>query len=253
MVNMPEAHAADHRLLFRSLMTSSLAKRPGGPRLGVGMLVYLASLGLIGAAVIICFAVASLSSLYIDDEMSLRPSAVHRGEANSTRPDLTPPSDDNVAPVKPDTTSPSADASAPMPSSPPQSSPPVEAPMPEAGPPQPAGQSSLPSEQALQPSPEAAPSAASPTPPPPGETPDQLFREFAIQRQHQKVAPDAAITPSTVMPAAPSARDSQAYEYRFRTNTPSRKSIIRKECGPIKDPAVHRDCIAYFNLHYPAR
>jgi hypothetical protein len=247
-------------------MTSALAKakRPDGPRLGAGMLVYLASLGLIGAAIVICFAIAAFSSLYTDDEMQNRSSAVDQGEVNSIRPDLSSPTDGNVAPVKPDTTPSTADASAPMPSAPPQSPPPVEAPVPEAGPSQQASQPSSPSEQAMQPSPEvarsntppsleAAPSTAPPTPPPPGEPPDQLFREFAIQRQHQQVAPVPGITMSNVKPAAPSMRDSQSYEYRVKTNTASRKSRIREECGPIKDPALQRDCIASFNLHYPAR
>jgi hypothetical protein len=296
---MPASEAADHRLLSWSSMTSALAKakRPDGPRLAAGMLVYLASLGLIGAVTVISFAIAAISSLYTGDEMQNRSSAVDQGEVNSIRPDLSSPTDGNVAPVKRDTTPSTADASAPMPSAPPQSPPPVQAPVPEAGPSQQASQPSSPSEPAMKPSPEAArsaappspeaarsttppspeaarsttppspeaarstappspkaaPSTAPPTPPPPGEPPDQLFREFAIQRQHQQVAPVPGITMSNVKPAAPSMRDSQSYEYRVKTNTASRKSRIREECGPIKDPALQRDCIASFNLHYPAR
>jgi hypothetical protein len=41
------------------------------------------------------------------------------------------------------------------------------------------------------------------------------------------------------------------YDYLLRTNSGFRAYRVRKECGPIKDPALRGDCIASFNTYEP--
>ena len=251
---MLDLNAADHRSRSRqSLVTSASAERTGEPRLAAGMIWYLVSLGLIAVAIIVVFAIASFSSLYGGKGIDPRAGAADREEVSSIRPDLPPANEETAAPVKPDTSPPPPDASALLAPSPLPSAEAVEAPMPEAGPLQPAGQPSSPGEAALQAKPEAAPEDATPTPSPPGELPGQLFRDFAIRQRHQQATPDPVTVAPIPKSAAPSARDRQSYEYRLRTNTDFRNSRVKKECGPITDPALHRHCVASFNIHYPGR
>jgi hypothetical protein len=219
--------------------------------------VFLISIGFIGAAIITAFAIAAFSSLYTGNEMQTRSSGVGWSEVNSIRPDPSPSTDDNGAPVKPDTTASRADAPALPPPSAPERPRAAEAAMPEA--PisettqlQPAGQPSSSSEGALQPTAKVENNDATPATPFSGEAADRLFREFRAQ-QHQQVESDPDIAASTPKTAAPSMRGSQSSEYRLGTNTDARKSRIRKECGQIKDPALHRDCIASFTVRDPGR
>ena len=255
---MLDPDSPDQRLLpRRSLVTANLARSIDRPRTGAGLFVFLVSIGFIGAAIISAFAIAAFSSLYPGNETQTRSSAVGWGEVDSIRPDPSPATDGNAAPVKLDTTSLRAEAPAPPLPSAPESPPAAEAPMPEAPIPettqlQPAAQASSSSEVALQPTAKVEHNDATPAPPFAAESVDRLFREFRSQ-QHQQVEPDPGIAASTPKTAAPSVRSSQSSEYRFRTNTDARKSRIRRECGPIKDPALHRDCIASFNIHYRAR
>jgi hypothetical protein len=215
------------------------------------MRLYLVSLGLVGAVIITAFAIASFPSLYTVHEMQTRSGTVDTGEAISVRPDLPPATDANIAPVKLDTSAPEPDTPVLPPPAPPQSPPPPETLMPEAGPSQPAGQPSLSQEEAAQPKPEPAQNSAAPTPPSSGEAPDRLFRDVAIQHPPAKPGRNTAVLGARA--TAPTVRDSQSYEYRLRTNTAFRNSRLKKECGPITDAALHRHCVASFNLQYRTR
>jgi len=44
---------------------------------------------------------------------------------------------------------------------------------------------------------------------------------------------------------------SRQYDYLLRTNSGFRAYRVRKECGPIKDPALRGGCIASFNTYEP--
>src|SRR5215472_1374944 len=254
---MPDPDSPNQRLLpRRSLVTANLARSIDRPRTGAGLFVFLVSIGFIGAAIISAFAIAAFSSLYPGNETQTRSSAVGWGEVNSIRPDPSPSTDGNAAPVKLDTTSSRAEAPAP-PAFPPESPPAAEAPMPAATIPettqlQPSSQPSSSIAAALQPTAKLENNNATPALAFSGEAADRLFREFRAQ-QHQQVEPDSGIAASTPKAAAPGARGSQSSEYHLGTNTDARKSRIRKECGQIKDPALHRDCIASFNIRDPGR
>jgi hypothetical protein len=43
------------------------------------------------------------------------------------------------------------------------------------------------------------------------------------------------------------------YDYLVSTNAAFRSSRVRKECGPIKDPALRSDCVASFGAFEPMR
>ena len=46
---------------------------------------------------------------------------------------------------------------------------------------------------------------------------------------------------------------SQQYDYLVSTNAAFRSSRVRKECGPIKDPALWNNCVASFGAYEPMR
>ena len=46
---------------------------------------------------------------------------------------------------------------------------------------------------------------------------------------------------------------SQQYDYRVSTNAAFRSSRVRKECGPIRDPALRSNCVASFGAYEPMR
>jgi hypothetical protein len=271
MPNMPNSDAAEHRSQpRRSLVTSASARGTGEPRLAAGMLWHLILLGLIGVAIITVFAIASFSSLYPGSEIESGFSGVDRGEVNAARPDPSPSTDVNTAPVAAQPNSPGVEApvaaSASSLPSPPRDAAPMP-PMPETNQSQTAGQplspstplpsaplpsaplpsAPLPSEGALQAKPKAPPKDVAPTSPFFAERPDRLFREFAIQQQHQQARPDLETAPNEKA-ATPGARDAPNYEHGLRTNTTLRDSRIKKECGPIKDPELYRDCVASFHI-----
>jgi hypothetical protein len=56
-------HALVASLIVGMAPASSSGSRSGGPLLTSGMLIHLASIGLVGAAIIICFGIASFSFL----------------------------------------------------------------------------------------------------------------------------------------------------------------------------------------------
>jgi hypothetical protein len=43
------------------------------------------------------------------------------------------------------------------------------------------------------------------------------------------------------------------YDYLVSTNATYRSSRVRKECGPIKDPALRNDCVGSFGAYEPMR
>ena len=50
---------------------------------------------------------------------------------------------------------------------------------------------------------------------------------------------------------AQNVRKSQQYDYLVRTNAAFRGSRVRKECGPIRDPALRANCVGSFNAYEP--
>jgi len=50
---------------------------------------------------------------------------------------------------------------------------------------------------------------------------------------------------------AQNVRKSQAYDHLLTTNAAFRSSRVRKECGPIKDPALRNDCVGSFGVYEP--
>jgi hypothetical protein len=50
---------------------------------------------------------------------------------------------------------------------------------------------------------------------------------------------------------AQNVRKSQAYDHLLTTNAAFRNSRVRKECGPIKDPALRNDCVGSFSVYEP--
>ena len=50
---------------------------------------------------------------------------------------------------------------------------------------------------------------------------------------------------------AQNVRKSQQYDYLVSTNRGFRSSRMKKECGPIRDPALRSDCLASFNTYEP--
>jgi hypothetical protein len=49
--------------------------------------------------------------------------------------------------------------------------------------------------------------------------------------------------------AAQNVQKSRQYDRLVATNSRFRAYRMKKECGPIKDPALHGDCIASFNTY----
>ena len=50
---------------------------------------------------------------------------------------------------------------------------------------------------------------------------------------------------------AQNVRKSRQYDYLVRTNAAFRGSRVRKECGPIRDPALRASCVGSFNAYEP--
>ena len=48
---------------------------------------------------------------------------------------------------------------------------------------------------------------------------------------------------------AQNVQKSRQYDHLLSTNASFRASRMRKECGPIKDPALRGDCMASFNTY----
>jgi hypothetical protein len=80
----------------------------------------------------------------------------------------------------------------------------------------------------------------------PDEERDRLFEAFGIQHPPPDNLKQGAIASHQTMPAMDNRRPGEhppgskaAFQYR-----------VRKECGPIRDAQLHRDCISSFGAHY---
>jgi hypothetical protein len=249
---MPDSLAAEDRSQSRrSSVTSAIAKQTDQPRRAAGML-FPVSLGLIGAAIVIIFAIASFPPLYTGNEMQTRSSAEDQSEINSIHTDLSPPTEDKAPPVELGSTSPSVVVSRPLSSTPIEGPLPADVPTPEMGRSPPTAQPVLRAKETSQPELEAERRVAPQTPPTSAGAPGEPSIQFPIQ-QREPVKPDPGSAPSNTKIPAASAPGNQSYDYRLRTDTAFRKSRIIKECGPISDPALHRHCVATFNVYSRAR
>lgn len=249
---MPESHVAGHRLLSgRSLAGSIFKKRTSQQRPAVGKppLFFLVSLGVIGALITTAFAIAAFSTFYSGGETQIRAGVVDRGGIDPGHSD----SANNAAPVKVEPTSPGALAPLPsfaaVPYAAAPSPPSAGAAMPETSPPQPVGQISSRSAEVLQPNADAARNNAPPTPSQSSKASEPVSQEAAIQQGNQPVNPEAAVVAPGPKPAGPRVRGSHSYRYRLKANGAFRDPRIRKECGPIADPALRDQCVAYFTIH----
>jgi predicted transcriptional regulator len=50
---------------------------------------------------------------------------------------------------------------------------------------------------------------------------------------------------------AQNVRQSQQYDYLVSTNQGFRAARMKKECGPIRDPGLHSNCLASFREYEP--
>ena len=77
---------------------------------------------------------------------------------------------------------------------------------------------------------------------------DEMFHRFEIEQQRLTSGEPADPT-STRKPVAKSARKGRFDNLLSAHNTGWRDGV-RKECGPIKDPASYRRCVAVFSGHH---
>jgi hypothetical protein len=89
-----------------------------------------------------------------------------------------------------------------------------------------------------------------PTLPIPAEKRDPVFRQFEMH-QNVNLDGDNAVSPEKI--PIQHAQKGQAHDHYFSTNADIWRYHLRKECGPIKDPALHRDCVRSFSAQYPIR
>jgi hypothetical protein len=80
---------------------------------------------------------------------------------------------------------------------------------------------------------------------------DRLFQVFQIRNAEPTRLDQAKIASHETAPAE-QGQNTRSYSY---DHPPSSKAAfryrVRKECGPINDPELRRDCIASFSSHYP--
>jgi hypothetical protein len=99
---------------------------------------------------------------------------------------------------------------------------------------------------------DASLSGTVPTLPSPVEQRDRVFREFELH-QHPKVSFDEENTALHKKIPTRHRLYGQAHDYFFSTNADVWRYRLRKECGPIKDPPLHIDCVRSFRTQYPVR
>ena len=85
-----------------------------------------------------------------------------------------------------------------------------------------------------------------PTPPIPAEKRDQVFREM-----HQSVHLGGDNAASHEKIPIKHMQQGQSHDHYFSTNAAFWMYRLRKECGPIKYPALHGDCVRSFKAQYP--
>ena len=85
-----------------------------------------------------------------------------------------------------------------------------------------------------------------PTPPIPAEKRDPVFREM-----HQSVHLGGDNAASHEKIPIKHMQQGQSHDHYFSTNAAFWMYRLRKECGPIKYPALHGDCVRSFKAQYP--
>jgi hypothetical protein len=85
-----------------------------------------------------------------------------------------------------------------------------------------------------------------PTPPIPAEKRDPVFREM-----HQSVHLGGDNAASHEKIPIKDMQQGQSHDHYFSTNAAFWMYRLRKECGPIKYPALHGDCVRSFKAQYP--
>jgi hypothetical protein len=92
--------------------------------------------------------------------------------------------------------------------------------------------------------PDESQGGALPTPAVPTQQRDQPFHEFETHH-NQNVGLDgnnAVLREKTAVQSMPKSQSHNAAFWRYR---------LRKECGPIRDPALSADCVRSFSAQYP--
>jgi hypothetical protein len=87
-----------------------------------------------------------------------------------------------------------------------------------------------------------------PTPPIPAEKRDPVFREM-----HQSVNLGGDDAASHEKIPIKHVQQGQSHDHYFSTNAAFWRYRLRKECGPIKYPALHDDCVRSFKAQYSIR
>lgn len=227
-----------------------MGKHTETPEFTGSVFLFLVSMGLVSAAIIIMFASASISSL--DPGKGMQPTSgdVDRVEAKSVRSDFYS-IDGSAAPIPADAKPPEPNADPLEAPSSPVSPIPADQPTREVGgalqsvEPLPSG------DEELQPTPAAPRMPTSTTPSFSDQERDQTSREFETQYREQAQGRPSFPAPETR--PNQTAQNAHAYIRLPRTNISLRELRFRKECGPIKDRELRRSCISSFNIDYPAR
>jgi hypothetical protein len=201
-----------------------------------GVSLFLSSIGVVSAAIIIILGIASVSSLDLGKGMEPFSGGGDQVEAKPILSEALP-INGSAAPVPADATPPNTDSHLSEPPSLPPRPAPAALSAQEVGwaPPQPVEHPPSGDEE-LQPESAAPPMRASTTPLLSDE--DQVTSGFPVPPEKT---------------ANPSAQNANPYVRSPTTNIGVRELRLRRECGPIKDRALRRSCIASFNIDYPAR
>ena len=266
---------------------SAMAKRNEGSRPALSTLLDLVSAGLVAAATILIFSIASFSFLYTNEGLPRGSEIRDRGVEVKPEPSgVIPYSHANRPPGPAETELPGPAAEATLSTSPPESRladdmqpPEIMGAQPASKPPPGASEGSTTQDAALsramptqppeimgaqpvsEPPPGASEASATqdaslsgtvPTLPSPVEQRDRVFREFELH-QHPKVSFDEENTALHKKIPTRHRLYGQAHDYFFSTNADVWRYRLRKECGPIKDPPLHIDCVRSFRTQYPVR
>ena len=198
--------------------------------------LFLSAIGVVSAAIIVILGIASVSSLDLGKGMEPISGGGDRVEARSILSEALP-INGSAAPAPANPKPPDADADLPEPPSLPPGPAAAAQSAQEVGwaPPQPVEHPRSGDEQ-LQPEPAASPMRASTTP--------------LLLDEDQGTSGSPVPSEKT---ANSSAQNANPYVRSPTTNIAVRELRLRRECGPIKDRALRRSCIASFNIDYPAR
>ena len=222
--------------------------RPGSPE---SVVLFLLSIGLVAAAIVLIIASAFVSSLDADKAMQAASGDIDQVEAKSITFEAFP-IDGITMPAEAVAKPPEAEAGSTQPPlTPPGLAPAAESISEVARTPEPVEPLPSGNEPPRTGSDDPAMTTLILSPLSDNER-DQTLREVEPQSRPETgrersypASPDAAPPPAT--------RYTPSY-IRFRNaNVAPRQLRLKKECGPIRDSALHRSCVASFNRDYPAR